>query len=109
MRIHTMPGRTRRSSADSPRSAEKIKFARDQRATANEFAMAVWQMVRGGRIHGYKFRREYPEPPYTLDFVCLLLRLNIEVDGEDHFSPEGRKKDIERDRGMAQCGYKVLR
>ena len=71
--------------------------------------MAVWQMVRGGRIHGYKFRREYPEPPYTLDFVCLLLRLNIEVDGEDHFSPEGRKKDIERDRGMAQRGYKVLR
>ena len=99
----------RRNSPDCPRTAERTQFARDQRAGANEFAAAVWQMVRGGRIDGYKFRREYPEPPYTLDFVCLALRLVIEVDGESHFAEQGRVNDRQRDRLLAQRGYRVVR
>lgn len=91
------------------RSPEAIEFARLQRATANEFARAVWQMVRARRCRGQKFRREYPIPPYTVDFCCVELKLIIEVDGEHHFTDEGRRHDASRDKLLAKLGYRVLR
>ncbi|MBI2480575.1 MAG: DUF559 domain-containing protein [Planctomycetia bacterium] len=91
------------------RSPEAIEFARLQRATANEFARAVWQMVRARGCRGQKFRREYPIPPYTVDFCCLELKLIIEVDGEQHFTDEGRRHDASRDKLLAELGYRVLR
>lgn len=70
------------------RQPDRIGFARDQRKHANEFSHDVWQMVRAGRMLRMKFKREYPLGPYTLDFVCLELKLNIEIDGKDHLTPE---------------------
>jgi len=104
-----MARRSRRNSTDSPRAAERVQFARDQRKTANEFSQEVWSMVRGGAIGGCKFRREHPEPPFTLDFVCLEIRLVIEVDGESHFTDQGQKKDAWRDAELARRGFKVIR
>ncbi len=91
------------------RSPEAIAFARNQRATANEFAQDVWQMVRGRRCRNQKFRREYPIPPYTADFCCVELKLVIEVDGEHHFTEEGKRNDARRDRFLEELGYRVLR
>lgn len=91
------------------RSPEAIQFARNQRATANEFAQAVWQMVRDRRCRDQKFRREYPVPPYTVDFCCVALRLVIEVDGEHHFTDEGKRHDEQRDGFLVSQGYRVLR
>ena len=79
------PSRPRRRSC---RDAEAIAFARDQRSRRNEFANAVWQMVRNRRCGNQKFRREYPIPPYTADFCCVALKLIIEVDGEHHQTEE---------------------
>ncbi|QDS93358.1 hypothetical protein FF011L_21210 [Roseimaritima multifibrata] len=104
-----MPRRTRRSSTDSSRSPERIQFARDQRATANQFSSDVWQMLRRGNMEGEKFRREVPEPPYTLDFVCLALKLVVEVDGSDHVTDQGIQHDAERDRFLQTLGYLILR
>ena len=91
------------------RDAEAITFARDQRAKANEFSQDVWQMVRNRRCQGQKFRREYPIPPYTVDFCCVGLKLIIEVDGQDHQAEEGRQHDQRRDRYLAEQGYHVVR
>ena len=93
----------------SRRDPEAIAFARDQRARANEFAKDVWQMVRNRRCRGQKFRREYPIPPYTVDFCCVTLKLVIEVDGDHHQTDEGRRRDQRRDQFLAQLGYQVLR
>ena len=46
---------------------------------ANEFAQDVWQMVRNRRCRGQKFRREYPIPPYTVDFCCVALKLIVQA------------------------------
>ena len=80
-----------------PRDREATAFARHQRATANEFARNVWQIVRNRRCRGEKFRREYPIGPYTVDFCCVALKLVIEVDGEHHFQEEGKRHDPQHD------------
>ena len=91
------------------RQPERIEFARSQRRQANEFSQTVWQMVRAGRMLSEKFRREFPLGPYTLDFVCIDLKLNNEVDGKDHLTEEGRKHDAERDTYLRKLGYTILR
>ena len=91
------------------REHDAIQFARHQRATANEFAQAVWQMLRNRYCRDQKFRREYPVPSYTVDFCCIALKLIIEVDGEHHQTDEGRRHDQRRDRYLAEQGYQVVR
>ena len=93
----------------SKRDPERTEFARAQRKQANEFSHDVWQMVRAGRMFGEKFRREYPLGPYTLDFVCVELKLNIEIDGKDHLTEEGKKHDSLRDAYLRKQGYTILR
>ncbi len=88
---------------------DAILFARNQRAWANEFARAVWRMVRNRQCRDQKFRREHAIPPYTADFCCVALQLIVEVDGEDHYTAEGRHRDQQRDRWLAKHGYVVLR
>ena len=91
------------------RDPDRIEFARSQRKQANEFSHDVWQMIRAGRMLSAKFKREYPIGPYTLDFVCIELKLNIEVDGQDHLTEEGKKHDADRDAYLRSLGYSVLR
>jgi len=91
------------------RDPDAIAFARLQRATANEFANTFWQMLRGRRCRRQKFRREYPIPPYTVDFCCVALKLIVEVDGEHHFTDEGKLHDQRRDTFLGSLGYDVVR
>ena len=93
----------------SRRDQDAIQFARHQRATANEFARDVWQMLRNRRCRNQKFRREYAIPPYTVDFCCVAFRLIVEVDGEHHQADEGRQHDQRRDRFLAERGFDVVR
>ena len=87
--MHRRSHLTRRSQ----REPDAIAFARDQRARANEFANAVWQIVRNRGCRNQQFRREFPIPPYTADFCCVALKLIVEVDGEHHQTEEGREAD----------------
>ncbi len=89
------------------RSPETIEFARAQRATANEFADTVWQWIR--QICKQKFRREHPIPPYTADFCCVELKLILEIDGADHFTPDGQERDRVRDEFLDSQEYRVVR
>src|SRR5512138_2305200 len=101
-----MRGHMKRSRARDP---EAIEFARDQRATANEFARTVWQWIRNRQVCRQKFRREYAIPPYTADFCCVELRLILEIDGADHLTEGGRQRDRVRDDFLNRRGYRVMR
>jgi very-short-patch-repair endonuclease len=94
---------------NSERDPERIEFARDQRKQSNEFAQEVWQLVRAKRLLGEKFRREHPVGPYTLDFACLELMLDLEIDGKDHLTEQGRLRDVKRDAFLRSRGFGVLR
>ena len=91
------------------REPERIEFVREQRKQSNEFVDDVWQMVRGGRLLGKKFRRELPVGPYTLNFACIELKLDVEIDGKDHLTDEGMRRDAQRDAYMQNLGFTVLR
>ena len=90
------------------RDHHAIRFARNQRATVNEFAQDVWQMLRNRRCRNQKFRREYPIPPYTVDSCCVALKLIVEVDGEHHQTDQGSRYDQRRDQYLAEQGYQVV-
>ncbi len=100
------PKRVSRSEA---RAKDRIEFARSERAFSNEFAAIIWQQLRNRRCAGMKFRREYPIPPYTVDFCCLELKLIIEIDGKDHQTEKGQAYDQRRDAVLKSKGLYSLR
>ncbi len=69
----------------------------------------MWQQLRNRRCEGKKFRREYPIPPYTVDFCCVELKLIVEVDGKDHLTLLGESRDQRRDKFLKKNGYRVVR
>ena len=68
----------------------------------------LWQRIRRKQL-GVKFRRQHGIGRYIVDFYCPELNLVIEIDGDSHFSDEGKEKDTIRDSFMETLGIKVLR
>ena len=67
----------------------------------------VWMHLRNRRLNGFKFRREHPIGNYIVDFVCMEIKLIVEVDGGQHAIDT--KKDEERTQWLNQQGYCVIR
>ena len=67
----------------------------------------LWAALRGRRIAPVKFRRQRAIGPFIVDFVCLELRLVIELDGGQHATARGY--DATRTRYLESCGYRVHR
>ena len=81
--------------------------ARHMRKEPTAAEDALWQVLRGRRIQGAKFRRQHPVGPFIVDFVCLQRRLVVEVDGQIHRAQSGR--DHERDSYIRATGLDILR
>ena len=58
---------------------------------------------------GYQFRRQRPISNYIVDFVCLPLKLIIEVDGITHDNEIAISKDKKRDEKLNGLGFTTLR
>lgn len=69
----------------------------------------IWQCLRAGRLHECKFRHQHRVGPFYLDFVCLDLRLIIELDGSQHLEPAQQHADGLRTLYLEKLGYRVLR
>lgn len=67
-----------------------------------------WERVRGKRL-GRRFRRQHIIGEYIADFVCLPLRLIVEIDGPYHADGEARAHDEQRTQYLTRLGYKVIR
>ena len=83
------------------------KSARELRNAATDAERALWQHLRGRRLTGFKFRRQYPIAGYIVDFVCVEAKLVIELDGGQH--ADQQDYDAERTRRLEINGYRVLR
>ncbi len=68
---------------------------------------AVWSVLRGRGLAGWKFRRQVPIGPYICDFVCAECRVVLELDGDSHAGREAY--DQRRDAFLRAKGYRVLR
>ena len=67
-----------------------------------------WNRLRGGKLAGWKFRRQQPIGPYIVDFFCHEVALVVEVDGRSH--DERGKEDSRREAFLRdQQRLQVLR
>ena len=69
----------------------------------------LWIFLKKRRLSGRKFRRQFSVQNYILDFYCFDEKLAIELDGQHHYTSEGRKLDAERDAFLQGLGIRVLR
>lgn len=76
------------------------------RAHMTDAEICLWRHLRGRQIAGFKFRRQHPFLDYVLDFVCLEMRLIVEVDGGQHQDCE---QDHVRDQRLQEAGFRVMR
>ena len=88
----------------SPLVQQAAKDLRQRETRAEE---VLWQALRGQKLDGLKFRRQYPLGQFVLDFCCPACRLVVELDGSVH---DGREReDAARTEHLAAYGYRVIR
>jgi len=85
-----------------------VGLARKLRRDMTQSERRLWSVLRNNQL-GVHFRRQVPFGPYILDFLAIELKLAIEVDGAQHYAPEGKAHDAERDAYLRSHGIKVLR
>jgi very-short-patch-repair endonuclease len=85
------------------------QFARHLRVNQTDCEHLLWKKLRSRQIANLKFRRQFPCPPYVLDFYCAELKLAIELDGGQHFETSGLIHDQRRTRYLNQKGIEAVR
>ncbi len=86
-----------------------VNRARSLRKRATECERILWRHLRNRNFAGYKFRRQHPIDPYTLDFYCPTAKLAIELDGGGHNYRGGQMRDQRREKFLANKGIAVVR
>ena len=61
------------------------------------------------RQYPVQFRRQYIIGNYITDFYCYRAKLVVELDGSQHYDPEGINRDAERTQYLESVGLMVLR
>lgn len=85
------------------------EFVFTHRSNPTEAENLLWNIMRGKKMAGFKFRRQHIISNYIADFVCLSEQLIIEVDGLYHQLPENKISDEERTAKLNELGFEVLR
>ena len=88
---------------------EKFYKARELRNNLTIHEKRLWNLLKGKRFHGLKFRRQYPIGNYIVDFVSVEIKLVIEIDGGQHNEPDSIEYDAKRTGFLEEHGYRVLR
>jgi len=83
--------------------------SRSLRVNMTEAERLLWEKIRGKQLKGYQFYRQKTIGNYIVDFYCPKAKVVIELDGGQHYSPEGKAKDGVRDGYMKGNGLRVLR
>src|SRR3954469_606434 len=88
----------------NPLLLERARTMRHEPSRAEEL---LWQLLRGRRLGGFKFRRQVPLGCFIADFYCHELGLVVELDGETH---DGREsEDAVCTQILERDGLHVLR
>ena len=90
-----------------PRDKNQLENARRLRREMTPHERKLW----------YLFLRKYPVKiykqriigKYIVDFYCACAKLVIEVDGSQHYEPQGMAHDAERSAFLSSLGLEILR
>jgi very-short-patch-repair endonuclease len=80
--------------------------ARKLRRNMTDTEQVLWRELRRNSL-SWRFRRQFPIPPFIVDFACVEARLIVEADGGQH-SPS-KDEDARRDTALRSRGWRVLR
>ena len=69
----------------------------------------LWSKLRRKQLKGLQIYRQRIIGNYIVDFYCPKSKLIIEVDGGQHYSNIGNKKDRMRDNYLKGLGIQILR
>lgn len=69
----------------------------------------LWSRLRRKQMKGYQFYRQKVIGRFIADFYCPKASLVIELDGGQHYTELGQKKDSLRDSELVGLGLQVLR
>ncbi len=85
------------------------KFSQQLRKDMTDAENLQWSNLRMKQLKGHQFYRQKIIERYIVDFYCPKANLVIELDGGQHYSEGGKKKDDVRDNYIEERGMKVLR
>jgi very-short-patch-repair endonuclease len=92
-----------------PSDPDHLARRRQFRRESTDAERALWRLLRGRQLLWAKFRRQYQVGPYYLDFFCHRHGFAVELDGAQHYSPEGIAYDSIRSQFLATKGVRVVR
>jgi very-short-patch-repair endonuclease len=78
--------------------------AKQLRKRMTDAEWRMWFVLRDRRLARFKFRRQVPISPWIVDFICIEVKVIVEVDGGQH----GSVRDLARDADLARKGYRVV-
>ena len=81
--------------------------SRQLRRNQTDAEKALWRLLRGHSLAGFKFRRQHPVGGYIADFACLERKLIIELDGGQH--AEQTAYDQMREAKLQALGFRTIR
>lgn len=85
------------------------EFVATHRKNPTEAERVLWEILKGKKMAGFKFRRQHIISDYIADFICLSEQLIIEVDGLYHQLPENQISDEQRTKYLNELGFEVMR
>ena len=85
-----------------------LEKAKKMRNNPTEAESLLWQFLRRNGLKEH-FRQQHPICGYIPDFVCLRLRLIIEIDGGYHSEGEQQEQDKIRQDYLEKEGFSFLR
>ena len=69
----------------------------------------LWMLLKGKKLEGRKFRRQYSISKYIIDFYCVSEKLAVELDGDLHGDYGIQQRDQEREKYLENLGVRVIR
>jgi adenine-specific DNA methylase/very-short-patch-repair endonuclease len=90
-----------------PYNPKLVDRAKELRKNLTEAEKKLWQEFL--RTFEHRVLRQRPIDHFIVDFYCHTLKLVIEVDGDSHFTEEGKDYDGERTEILQRYGLHVLR
>jgi very-short-patch-repair endonuclease len=85
------------------------KFARELRKNMTDAEWRLWHRIKKRQLKNQLFLRQKIIGNHIVDFYCHRANLIIELDGGQHYSESGIKKDESRDNFFKKMGITVLR
>ncbi|MBI5891148.1 MAG: endonuclease domain-containing protein [Nitrosomonadales bacterium] len=80
--------------------------ARSLRSGMTDAEHLLWHALRYKQLNGHRFRRQFPIGKFIADFVCIELKLAIELDGGQH--QDQVAYDEQRSIFLRQNGWRIL-